>query len=83
MTHTIRIYNNPNLKKTQRYNVDDKTNVDPLLGCLLSYPVGIPYTRRSWICMGHCESCRDHNKDQRKLRKQRKEQFRFELKNEV
>jgi len=74
MSHTKRIYNNPKLKKVQRYNVDDG---------LPHVIVGIPYTFRSWICMGHCHSCRDQTKDQKRLRKQRKEQFRFDLKKEV
>lgn len=43
MSHTKRIYNNPNIKKAQRYNVDDKE---------AHIIIGIPYTYRSWICMG-------------------------------
>jgi hypothetical protein len=74
MSHTLRIYNNPRIKKAQRYNVDDG---------LMHVIVGIPYTYRSWICMGHCRSCRDSNKEQRKFRKQRKEQLRFQLKEEL
>ena len=82
MSHTYRIYNNPNLKKAQRYNLDDKSDIIPLLRIHTSYPVGIPFTRRSWICMGRCKLCRDPNKEPRKLRKQRKEQLRSQLKEE-
>jgi hypothetical protein len=73
MTHTIRIYNRKHIKKAQRYNVDDG---------LLHVISGIPYSRKSLVCMGHCKICRDHNKDQKKIRKQRKEQFRLSLKYE-
>lgn len=71
MSRTKRIYNNPRLKKTPRYNLDDGE---------IHIIHGIPYTKRSWICMGHCPCCRDHNKDWRLIRKRSKEQFRFELK---
>lgn len=75
MSHTKRIYNNPRLKKAQRYNVDDNE---------MHIIIGIPYSRkRSWICMGRCPMCRDHNREPRLVRKRRKEQFRFELRNEL
>lgn len=74
MTHTKRIYNNPRIKKAQRYNVDDNQ---------LHLIVGIPLTKRSWICMGKCPMCRDHNKEPRLIRKKLKEQFRLELKEEI
>lgn len=74
MSHTKRIYNNPRLKKAQRYNIDDGN---------IHMRVGIPYTRRSWICMGHCPICRDHNREYRLIRKRIKEQFRFDLNNEM
>ncbi len=83
MSHTIRIYNNPRIKKAQRYNVDDKENIHPLLGTLLSYPVGIPLTKRSWLCMGKCKMCCDPNKEPRLIRKRNKEQFRLQLKEEL
>lgn len=74
MSHTIRIYNNPRLKKAQRFNLDDEK---------MHLFVGIPLTKRSWICMGRCPMCRDHNRDPRLIRKRTKEQFRFELENEL
>lgn len=74
MSRTKRIYNNPRLKKAQRYNLDDG---------IIHLIVGIPYTRRSYICMGKCPYCRDHNRDRRLIRKRTKEQFRFELKCEL
>lgn len=73
MSHTKRIYNNPRLKKAQRFNLDDKE---------IHLFVGIPLTKRSWICMGRCPMCRDPNREPRLMRKRSKEQFRFELKNE-
>jgi len=78
VTRTIRIYNKPVIKKAQRYNLDGD-DIHPLFGCYLSYPVGIPYTRRSWICMGHCPQCRDKNREPSLIRKRNKEQFMFEL----
>jgi hypothetical protein len=73
MSHTMRIYNNPRLKKAQRFNIDDGK---------MHLFVGIPLTRRSWICMGRCRMCRDPNREPRLIRKRTKEQFRFELKSE-
>lgn len=74
MTHTKRIYNNPKLKKAQRFNLDD--GKDHLF-------VGIPLTYRSWICMGRCPMCRDKNREPRLVRKRTKENVRFQLKEEV
>lgn len=74
MSHTRRIYNNPKLKKAQRFNLDDGK---------VHLFVGIPLTIRSWICMGRCPMCRDHNREPRLVRKRAKEQFRFELENEL
>ena len=74
MSHTIRIYNNPRLKKAQRFNIDDGD---------IHMWVGIPYTRRSFICMGRCRMCRDPNREPRLMRKRVKEQFRFELRSEM
>ncbi len=74
MTRTRRIYNNPRLKKAQRFNLDDD---------MLHLWIGIPLTRRSWICMGRCPMCRDHNREPRLMRKRTKERFRFELKDEL
>ncbi len=74
MSHTKRIYNNPRLKKTQRYNLDDKE---------IHMFVGIPLTRKSEVCMGRCSYCRDHNKEPRVIRKRMKERFRFEMRSEL
>ncbi len=68
MSRTKRIYNNPRLK-APRYNLDDG---QPHI------IHGIPYTIRSWVCMGHCRQFRDSNK--RVIRKRNKEQFKLELK---
>ncbi len=73
MSHTKRIYNK-RLKKAQRFNLDDGK---------MHLFVGIPLTRRSFICMGKCTMCRDPNRDPRLIRKRIKEQFRFELKEEL
>ena len=74
MSRTERIYNNPRLKKTQRYNLDDKE---------IHIIVGIPLTRRSWICMGKCPMCRDKNREPRLIRKRTKEQFRDMMEKEL
>ena len=74
MSHTLRIYNNPRLKKAQRFNIDDGD---------IHMWIGIPYTRRSFICMGRCRMCRDPNREPRLMRKRVKEQFRFELRSEM
>ncbi len=81
MSHTKRIYNNPNLKKTQIVNLDDGNGERNGEGKLHMF-VGIPLTRRSWICMGRCKMCRDHNREPRLIRKILKEQFRFDIKME-
>lgn len=73
MSHTKRIYNR-RLKKAQRFNLDDKG---------IHLWIGIPYTRRSWICMGRCPMCRDPNREPKIIRKRAKEQLRFELKDEL
>lgn len=67
MTHTIRIYNRLKVKKAQRYNADT------------GYGIGIPYTKKSWICMGKCQVCRDVNREPWLVRKRNKEEFRMEL----
>ena len=73
MSHTKRIYNK-RLKKAQRFNIDDEK---------MHLWIGIPYTIRSWICMGRCRMCRDPNREPRLVRKRTKEQLRFELKSEL
>ncbi len=77
MTRTIRIYNR-RLKKAQRYNLHN-----PLYDSndVRINDVGIPFTWRSYICMGNCRKHKDRTKDQRLLRKKRSEQLRFDLKN--
>lgn len=74
MSRTRRIYNNPRLKKAQRFNLDDGD---------IHIWIGIPYTRKSYICMGRCSMCRDPNREPRLIRKRKKEQFRFDFKNEL
>lgn len=73
MSHTTRIYNR-RLKKAQRVNLDDGE---------LHVFIGIPLTVRSWICMGRCPMCRDHNREPRLIRKRTKERLRLELKSEL
>lgn len=73
MSHTIRIYNK-RLKKAQRFNLDDGN---------MHLAIGIPLTRRSWVCMGKCRICRDRNREPRLVRKRTKEQFRLELRREM
>lgn len=73
MTHTKRIYNNPNLKKTPRSHIDEGEYI----------PRGIPLTYHSYICMGRCRMCRNPTREPRLLRKQRKEQFRWQLRYEL
>ena len=79
MSHTKRIYNRK-LKKVQRYNIHSSGYDNN--GVRIN-DVGIPFTWRSFLCMSHC---RIHRKnpglDQKTLRKKRKEQFRFDLRNE-
>lgn len=79
MSRTKRIYNRK-LKKAQRYNIHSSGYDNN--GVRINN-VGIPFTFRSFLCMGHC---RIHRKnpglDQKTLRKKRKEQFRFDLRNE-
>lgn len=81
MSHTKRIYNR-RLKKAQRYNIDepifDRSGYFRMDRC-----IGIPLTRRSFICMGRCKMCRDHNREPKLVRKRTKEQLRFELKSEL
>jgi hypothetical protein len=77
MTRTKRIYNR-RLKKTQR----DDVSLPVYVNGIRIYRSGFPLTWRSYICMGRCKMCRDYNKEPKLLRKRRKEQFRFDLKNE-
>ena len=73
MSRTRRIYNNPNLKKTPRSHIDEDEYI----------PRGIPFTRRSWICMGKCPMCRDPEREPRVIRKKNAEELRFMLKQEL
>ena len=70
MSRTRRIYNNPNLKKTVRFNIDKNEH----------YNGGIPFTKRSWICMGKCAMCRDPEKEPKGIRRKLKNELRYELK---
>lgn len=72
MTRTKRIYNNPRIK-APRYNIDDEE---------LHLHHGIPYTKRSWICMGRCPMCRDPKRETRAIRRTNKEELRFRLRQE-
>ncbi len=83
MSHTTRIYNNPRIKKAQRYNIDNQDDIEHILGTHTSQQVGIPLTKRSWICMGKCPMCRDHNKETYLVRKRMKDRLRFELTKEI
>ena len=73
MSRTRRIYNNSNIKAA-RYNLDDGQ---------LHINHGIPYTKRSWICMGKCPECRDSKREPRNIRKKNKEELRFQLMHEL
>ena len=80
MSNTIRIYNRKNLKKTPRYNLDDPRFTGDLQEMvekkLISpHQVGMPLTRRSYICMGNCSGCKDHSQDQKHQRKIREREF--------
>lgn len=74
MSRTRRIYNNIRIKKAQRFNIDDGD---------IHIWVGIPYTKKSFICMGRCPMCRDSNREPRLVRRRTKEQLRFELMDEL
>ena len=80
MSHTIRIYNR-RLRKAQRYDLNKPIMGE--FGIIVNPSTGIPYTFRSYICMGRCSFCRDPNKETRLIRKRKKEQFRFDLKKEL
>lgn len=85
MSHTFRIYNNPNLKKTKRYYWDNSEIIDERFPY---FPInnkirGFPYTKYKQICMGRCPSCRDPKKEPKNIRKKLKESLRFQLKEEL
>ena len=70
MSRTKRIYNNPSVKKAPRYNLDDgETHIVH----------GIPFTRRSWICMGRCPQCRDPKQETKAVRRRAKDELRIQL----
>lgn len=85
MSRTKRIYNNPRLKKTQRYYIDNPPQDNILSewakGTMLD--VGIPFTKRSWICMGRCPMCRNPKREPRAIRRRLKTQLRYELPKEL
>lgn len=88
MGHTLRIYNKK-IKKAQRnncYHPEEKmydemteeerynfTN-DSLRNSISS--IGIYYHPYAQVCMGHCAMCKDHNLDQKHIRKHKKVEFR-------
>ena len=73
MSRTKRIYNNPRIKAA-RYNLDDKE---------IHLCHGIPFTWRSWICMGRCPMCRDPSKEPKAIRNKNKADLRLQLKHEL
>ena len=73
MTRTKRIYNKLRLKKTPRYDLEDGS---------IHIVHGIPYTWRSWICMGKCPFCRDPKREPDITRKRMKEEMRRDWKSE-
>lgn len=98
MTRTRRIYNNPRLKKTKRkvlvYDGANKTfktmtneemraYVTDSLRNAVAETGFIYHPYASGLCMGHCHFCRDPTKDQKRLRKLRKADFRHELVKEL
>lgn len=97
MTRTLRIYNNPRLKKTKRKVLGDggeypsfKTMTDEEMRAYTTDSLrnsvkeeGFIYHPYMPVCMGHCHFCRDPTQDQKHLRKIRKAEFRHELKTEL
>lgn len=79
MSGTIRIYNRKNLKKAQRYNLDEPEK--NLVGVNNYRCVGIPFTIRSWICMGNCPMCKDETKSTKHRRLNYKEIMNIEIEN--
>ena len=76
MSHTYRIYNRI-VKKAHRYN----TEIDSFIRSIHEY--GLAYHPYRVLCMGHCESCRNPNLDQKKIGKERKQEFMRALVEEV
>ena len=73
MSRTKRIYNNPRIK-APRYNIDDgETHIVH----------GIPFTRRSWICMGRCPQCRSPEQEPKAIRRRNKDELRIQLSREL
>lgn len=73
MSRTKRIYNNPRIKAA-RYNLDDGE---------VHIQHGIPYTKRSWICMGKCSMCRNPKREPRIIRRQNNRELRLILSKEL
>lgn len=80
MSKTIRIYNRKNLKKAQRYNLDEPEK--NLVGINSYRCVGIPFTIRSWICMGNCPMCKDPSNSTKQRRLSYKNELLLQLKEE-
>lgn len=82
MSNTIRIYNKLNLKKTQRYNLDKiiKKFKEGDITCIGN--TGIPFTIRSWICMGNCKYCKEDANSTKHRRLNYEKELVLELKEE-
>lgn len=76
MSRTLRIYNKI-VKKAHRYNVVFHNFTNSI------HEYGLAYHPYRVLCMGHCESCRNPNLDQKKIRKERKQEFMRALVEEV
>lgn len=76
MSHTFRIYNKI-VKKAHRYNVVFHNFTNSI------HEYGLAYHPYRVLCMGHCESCRNPNLDQKKMRKERKQEFMRTLNEEL
>jgi len=76
MSHTIRIYNRI-VKKAHRYNVALHSFTNSI------HEYGLAYHPYRVLCMGHCDFCRDSNLDQKKIRKERKQEFMRALNEEL
>ena len=83
MTRTIRIYNNPNLKKTPRYNLDEINKKFLETGEVSHITnTGIPFTKKSWICVGNCKYCKDPSNSTKQRRLSYKNELLLQLKEE-
>jgi len=84
MTRTIRIYNRK-VKKAHRIDLSkprmglkEMVETGEIRNSLRNavHDYGLVFHKYAgWLCMGHCPSCRDHDKDPRHLRKVREREF--------